>query len=446
MIAPARTVLGFALLAACAAPRGATGGERVSAATTAQAAPLRRQAAWGFRLSAGERGPVVRAVDASSAAARAGVREGDTVLGVNGRKVTDLATLRSRGGDRVTLSLARGSERPKDVGFVLDALPLERFSGLDVAYGDVVTERGHRLRSITTRPAAAHGPLPAIFFVSWLSCDSVEAPLPTRDGMLLTNRVIAERSGMVFMRVERPGLGDSEGPDCGDATLGDDLAGFREGMRRLRATPGVDPKRIFLVGASIGGGFAPVLAQDGPVRGVVAIGGFTKTWYEHMLEIERRRLVLEGKSPSEVNAAMRGLALFYGEYLNLGRTPREVASAHPDLAPLWSDEPTRQYGRPAAYYQAVQRLNVEAAWSALEAPALLVWGEYDWIMSKDDQERAVTIVNARHPGAASLMIVPRTGHGMNVFPSLDASFHGSGGTFDDAPARAIADWLRSHAE
>ena len=441
-----RLLLACALLAACAASGGVKGGERPSIVSGTQAAPLRRQAAWGLTIGGQEDGVVVRTVDPGSPAARAGVREGDKILSANGRRVTDISAVRARAGDRVTLSVVRGAEGPRDVAFTLGPLPLERFSGLDVVYGEVSTARGHRLRTITTRPSGARGALAGILFVSWLSCDSVEAPLPTRDGMLLANRILAERSGMVFLRVERPGLGDSEGPACEDSTLDDDMAGFREGLRQLRAMPGVDPKRVFIVGASIGGGFAPVLAREGPVRGVVSIGGFTKTWYEHMLEIERRRLVLEGKSPTEVNDALRALALFYTEYLALRRTPAEVVAAHPDLAPLWNDEPTRQYGRPAAYYQEVQRLNVEGAWAALDAPALIVWGEYDWIMSREDQERAAAIVNARHPGMATLMVLARTSHGLNTFPSLDAAFRGRGGTFDDAPARAIADWLRAHAE
>jgi pimeloyl-ACP methyl ester carboxylesterase len=342
----------------------------------------------------------------------------------------------------VTLTSLPASGPPRDLEFTLDALPLERSPGLEIDYGVLTSARGHRLRTIITRPAGARESLPGILYVPWLSCDSVEAPLPTRDGMILTLRVIAQRSGMVVMRVERPGLGDSEGPACGDATLEDDMAGFREGLRSLRVAPGVDGSRIFVVGASIGGALAPILARGGPVKGVVAMGGFTKTWFEHMLEIERRRLVLEGRTPAEVNDAMRGLALLYTEYLVLGRTPGDVIKAHPELVPLWTDEPARQYGRPAAYYQEVQRLDVEAAWAELKVPALVVWGEYDWIMSRDDQERAAAILGAR----GTLRILPKTSHGMNVFPSMAASFKGEGGAFDEAPAREIADWLRTHAE
>ena len=56
---------------------------------------------------------------------------------------------------------------------------------------------------------------------------------------------------------------------------------------------------------------APILAQEFAVRGIIVTGGFARTWYEHMLDIERRRLTLSGAKASEVNAAMKGFAEFY---------------------------------------------------------------------------------------------------------------------------------------
>jgi pimeloyl-ACP methyl ester carboxylesterase len=201
------------------------------------------------------------------------------------------------------------------------------------------------------------------------------------------------------------------------------------------------------MGGSLGGGLAPILVAESPrgVAGVISVGGFTKTWYEHMLEIERRRLDLLGRTPREVNAAMRGFALFYTEYLLRRRTPAEVLAAHPDLKPLWYDEPAHQYGRPASYYHEVQQLDVEGAWSVLAERgirALIVWGEYDWIMSRGDQERAANIVNARRPSGAKLVVLPKTGHGLNTYRSPAAAFADERPVYDGAAARVINAWLR----
>jgi hypothetical protein len=53
----------------------------------------------------------------------------------------------------------------------------ETIAGLDVAYGQVTTEKGYRVRTYTTRPAGMRGKLPVIVFIPWLSCDAVEQPL-----------------------------------------------------------------------------------------------------------------------------------------------------------------------------------------------------------------------------------------------------------------------------
>ncbi|HZM26174.1 MAG TPA: hypothetical protein VFB89_02355, partial [Gemmatimonadales bacterium] len=128
--------------------------------------------------------------------------------------------------------------------------------------------------------------------------------------------------------------------------------------------------------------------------------------------------------------------------------PEQVLAARPELRSLWYDEPTRQYGRPAAYYQAVQRLDVEAAWGALAErgiPALVVWGEFDWIMGRAEAERAVEIVNARKPGLAQLVVLAKTDHSLMAYASIAAAFTDEGPRNDGGAGRAITAWLRERA-
>jgi pimeloyl-ACP methyl ester carboxylesterase len=126
-----------------------------------------------------------------------------------------------------------------------------------------------------------------------------------------------------------------------------------------------------------------------------------------MLEHERKRLELSGKSPAEIDESMRAFIDFYSLYLNQGMAPAEAIRSKPALARFWYDEPGGQYGRSAVYYQQVQKLNVGAAWARISAPVLILYGEYDWIMSRGDQELIVDIVNSRHPGNASLPSIQR---------------------------------------
>ncbi len=121
--------------------------------------------------------------------------------------------------------------------------------------------------------------------------------------------------------------------------------------------------------------FAPLVPDGSPVAAYVTSGGWSKTWLEHMLEHERRRMTLSGLSDAVATERMRGYATFYDRYLNAGKTPADVPRARPDPGPLWYDEPAHQYGRPARFYQQLQALNLLAAWERVTVPVLAIHGE-----------------------------------------------------------------------
>jgi pimeloyl-ACP methyl ester carboxylesterase len=255
---------------------------------------------------------------------------------------------------------------------------------------------------------------------------------------------ILRDSGFLAMRVEKPGVGDSEGA-CSQADLKTELAGLLLALEQLKAHPQFDPDKLFLLGMSLGGGLAPLIAQDEKVRGYVSVVGVVKTWFEHMLEVERRRLTLAGKKPAEVNDAMSGFAQLYTDYLIHGKTPGQAITERPELQPLWYDEPAHQYGRPAAFYAQLQGLNFEEAWSKVAVPTLIVAGEYDWIMSQDDYDIMAALVNRNSPGAATLVRWPRASHELVLYPSRQAAFNEEGGTFDDALIGVVNGWLKEQA-
>src|SRR5262245_60362093 len=153
--------------------------------------------------------------------------------------------------------------------------PLEEIPGLDSRYGALRTPQGERLRTILTRPAGTTGRLPAILFVQWLSCDSIELPAGQQDGWSRMLRRLAQESGMVLMRTEKAGVGDSEG-DCATLDYETELAGHRAALAALRQSPGVDPDRIVVFGASMGGNYAPLVAAGEPLAGIMIWGGGAK--------------------------------------------------------------------------------------------------------------------------------------------------------------------------
>jgi pimeloyl-ACP methyl ester carboxylesterase len=337
-----------------------------------------------------------------------------------------------------------------------NAPALEQHQNADLELGAVRDARGQRLRTLTTIPrvtvprvtsvprASDKVPaiFPAIFVVGWLSCDSVEVPPNASDGTSRLLKQLIEESGAMLVRVDKPGVGDSEG-DCRETDFDTELSGYRAGFAALKSHPRVDATRIVLLGISNGGGFSPLVADGAAVAGYVSIGGWSKTWFEHMIELERRRLALQGRPPAAINADMKSLSQLHAEYLFERRTPAEVIAAHPNLKAVWYDEPAHQYGRPAAFYHQLQALDLAAAWAKVDSPALIVWGEYDWIMSREDQAQIVDLVNARKPGRARLLTVPQMDHSFSTHPNAKVAFERMGsGAYPAAAAAEIVRFVR----
>src|ERR1700745_3942157 len=207
--------------------------------------------------------------------------------------------------------------------------PRESYPNVDVIYDSVTTPRGERLRTIITKPRSVKGKLPVIFVAGWLSCDSVEAPENTKDETSMLFRQLAQLSGFCLFRVDKQGVGDSEG-NCAENDFDSELAGYRAAFRALKNYDFIDTDRIYLLGISNGGGFAPVIpetsAEQGQVRGFIVVGGWVKTWFEHMLEIERRRFGLMGKTPAEVTERTKGATTLYYEWLIKKRKVADVLS------------------------------------------------------------------------------------------------------------------------
>jgi pimeloyl-ACP methyl ester carboxylesterase len=317
-----------------------------------------------------------------------------------------------------------------------------------VLYDAIRDTAGHRLRVIVTHPDApkhVSSRFPVIYVVGWLSCDTVEAPPGTQDGTQRMLQAIAQIPGFATVRLEKQGIGDSEG-DCAATDFTTELAAYRQAFRHLKDYPFVDPERIFLFGMSNGGGFAPLVPEGAPVRGYVVDGGWIKTWFEHMLEIERRRLALSGHVPSEINSLMKSVERLYSAYLLECRSPREIFAKQPELKTVWEGADDQQYGRPIAYYQQLQDLDLMSAWSAVRVPVLALHGEYDWIMSRSDFELLVELVNRNVPGSAEFVALPHTGHTFEHYASLQSAFEGKQLPFDEGVAQRVAEWFTQHQQ
>ena len=327
--------------------------------------------------------------------------------------------------------------------------PRESYPNVDVIYNSVTAPDGKRLRTIITKPSNAKGKLPVIFVAGWLSCDSVEAPAETREETGLVFRGLAQMPGLVLFRMDKQGVGDSEGV-CGETDFDSELAGYRTALRALKNYDFIDACRVYILGISNGGGFAPLVpetdTEQAQVRGYISVGGWVKTWFEHMLEIERRRFALMGRSPGEVNDRMKGAATLYQEWLIKGRSVEDILKDQPQLADLWPEgkDHAHLYGRRLKFYEQLQKLNLSDAWSRVKVPTYVLRGAFDWIMSREDSELIATYVN-RNGDLASFYEIPNTGHTFQHYLTLADAFKGKRAAFDPNIIGLLTDWLQNKA-
>jgi len=324
--------------------------------------------------------------------------------------------------------------------------PLEHIAGLESTYGVLATPAGLRLRTVVTRPEAGTGRRPGILFVQWLSCDTIELPESARGGWANMMRSVAQRSGMVMWRTEKAGVGDSEG-DCTKLDYDTELSHHRLALEAFKTSPYVDPDRIVVFGASMGANMAPLVARGHRVAGVMIWGGGARTWFERQIGFSRHALELAGEEMGGISSRMRRQSRFYAEYLLKGKTPAQIRAEDPGLGQVWGEivgtEGDLQYGRAPAFHQQAQQQDWTAAWAAIDAPVLVLYGEYDWFEDVESARGVVRVVNSRKPERATLEVIPRMDHHFTQFPAQEAAYRESGGVVNDTLAvEPMLAWLR----
>lgn len=391
-----------------------------------------------------------------SAAAAGGLEPGFTITAVDGQATPNAAALvdalrKTQAGGRVLVAVRRGEEPVKTVPLTLGPVGDERVPGSRVRYDSVTVPAGYRLRTIVTEPIetprAAAGRSPAVLFVQGIPCQSIDRPASPDAVDTRLVHALAE-AGFVTMRVDKPGLGDSEGPACSEIDFETELEGYQAALRQLVDLPGVDPERVFIFGHSMGGVMAPYLTTVAPVRGTMVYGTIVRTWFEYQLENVRRQSrlqpeVTEDMVTDAVQAEARTSAMVLVEKKTLG----DVWARWPELRQptqgIVLDE-THQSTRHMTFFHQLQDLNLARAWGESRGAVLAIWGDYDWVTAREDHDTIAAIVNRRSPGAGSVLVMPRADHAFTTHASLEASVSALGqGEWDARLPGELVAWMEA---
>ena len=347
---------------------------------------LPRRPSLGVALGPHERGAVVTAIVAGSAAEADGITAGDVIRAVDGSAVrlpADViaAVAHHASGDSIRLEIIRaGQTESREVR--LASYPRETMSGVSFEYGAVTLPDGSQLRTIVSVPDGNPLRRPAVLLLPGGGCGSIDTPLTPDLAQPGLMRVLAAR-GYVTMRVEKSGVGDSRGPACDAIGYIQELDGYRAALSALKKHRSVDLDRVFLLGISLGGVFAPTVANESAVRGIVVYG---------------------------------------------------TLAAPPSPYP----------GRSDRFFRELAAVDVAAAWSSVSSRVLVLHGEFDESTVAADHERIAASVNARHPGRATHVELSGLDHCWTWHASMDESRgHCGSGRPDTTLSETILRFLQS---
>jgi uncharacterized protein len=393
------------------------------------------------RLGVGQTPAVhVKAVVPNGVAEKAGIKADDVVLSINGTEASApdqfVQVVRAlRAGDRVEIVILRGGQRQT---IALTMTPTnENPPDFDVVYGSVTVDDARR-RVIVTKPRA-QGKHPAVLLVGGIGCYSVDNPLDESDAY---KKILYHltRNGYVTMRVEKSGVGDSEGTPCPQVDFDAEVRGYVAGLRALAAYDYVDAQNLFIFGHSIGGIAGPVVASRVPVRGIIASETVGTSWFEYEMENLRRQLRLAGMDYDRIDAEIRVKERVLHKLFVEKQTPEQILKDMPEAAEHL------QYPAHFTYLQQVAAQNLPALWKALDTNVLLIYGAADFVTSADEHKYIAEVVNSSRPGKAAYVEIPDLDHYLvkrsSQADSFRATTQNQPGEFNERINAEILGWLQ----
>ncbi|MBL8889582.1 MAG: alpha/beta fold hydrolase [Planctomycetaceae bacterium] len=396
-------------------------------------------------------GAVASEILPDKSAANAGVREGDILLALNGKAIAfgNIAAQANelRAGEKFTLTVSREREQLELTGIAVEKSRDPGNNNYEVIYSHVMSN-GQRMRTIITRPRK-EGKFPGFMFIQGFSPVSYDFVLEGSKGDVnsLNGPLLYEfaNSDFVTIRVEKPGVGDSEGGPFAELDYLTELDIYRQTLKQLKEREDVDTNNIFIFGHSMGGAFGPMIAAESQVRGIAVYGAAARTWYEYLLDTLRYQGLVAGDSyentDERVRAGSKVLAMVFLE----NKTIDEVLTSYPELAPLTQALfPNGMFnGKSLEFWRQLGRENMPAYWSRCKAHVLAVRGASDYVTYQVDHQLIADIVNRAKPGTGRSLTLPESDHLFFKHATEQASLQsGQKGEYNLEFARLMKSWIK----
>lgn len=384
-------------------------------------------------------GVLIKQVLPQSTAEAAGFKTGDMILAVNDEHPANSAALIAYLGTQTTgtafnYQLLRGKKKVTGKS-TFKPFPDEKYADLDVIYTDVNTVNGLQ-RLIITKPKI-NAKLPVVVFIGGIGCYSLDNALDTTKSESQILNLIA-RAGFMCVRIEKPGMGDNANHciKCAEVSFNDEMQGYYTAIANLKRRSDVDTNAVFIIGHSMGGVMAPLIAQKTNIKGIICYGTIGSNFLEYLNKTRRTIGEAYNWKPDEIDDYIKDYCECAGYYFVEKMTTAEAAKKNPvckDYLGIFDY-------RSRAYNNEMYAINIPAAWKSFKGNALFMWGESDYISSRQDQEILVNAVNTFNPGHGSFVTIKNADHGMH-FAATFAEARTNPGGYNAETGKAMLNWL-----
>jgi pimeloyl-ACP methyl ester carboxylesterase len=352
-------------------------------------------------------GTLIKKVFPGSSAEKAGFLINDVIVSVDGNAVENTAAFlkllkKYHGGDNAQLKFYRNAKL-QNSSVTFSPKPVETSNDFDIIYSSV-NSGNNTLRTIITKPKE-NKIYPAVLLIGGVGCYSIDnISLPEISSIKMWTDSLT-KNGFLTIRVEKTGIGDSQGIPCNECDFYTEKQGFSEGIKYLLSLPYVDKEKVFIAGFSIGGILAPLIAQQFPVKGIIVYGTVGRNWLEYEMDNSFRQQLLENHPADSIDKYMREEYIrLYGLFVEK-KSPQQIINAHPETA-----SHLFQYPMKIEYFQQVADVNIGELWMNTKCNVLAMHGASDFVSSANEHKLIAETVNRYHPGQATYIEIPDADH------------------------------------
>lgn len=400
---------------------------------------------------------VVRQLHPQGTAHALGLKVGDRLISLNGKAIGDFSQLVAalgniNEGENIALGIERGAGS-LTLNANAQGRPKEQGLGFRVRYGELSWQQ-EKIRTITYTPDKPRQDNAAVFFIQGYTCGSIDyGMLPD----ISLNQLLGQyaNAGFTVMKMEKPGVGDSEGKlDCQLYDFVTENNAFLAGLTHLKAMADVNAGNVFVFGHSLGVLHAAIIAEKGLAKGVIGYGGVAKPWIDYLHDIYRKQSVLYwGVSEEQAKRNVEIMSPFLTKWLASDLPWQTVVNSK--AAKRVMDEQLvtineeQIMDRHYSFFRSVNRFDFETIWKNARSHALMLHGQFDiQAIEADWAYKVAALVNKKQGITGQALTFERTDHSLLAFANKSDLMKftqrqaSNLGTFNKKIASSSISWMK----